>query len=120
MLKSSVFHRNRLRFNASKHHPPYITTCSQVKDYIFVCTNAKCLDLDVVQLGLLKGLLLGLQKVWDQVVGVLLSLDSLAWRQQLVRDTTLVGSDETEVSGIRDIGRQTGNGLLCNRALLDD
>lgn len=78
----------------------------------------KRLNLDLVQLSLLKGLLLGLQKVWNHEVGVLLWLDSLASRQQLVRQTQLVGSDDTEVSGIGDIGWQTVDSLLHDWGLL--
>lgn len=72
----------------------------------------KRLNLDLVQLGLLKGFLLSLQNVWDHEVGVLLRLNSLASRQQLVRQTQLVGSNNTEVSGVRNVSWQTGDSLL--------
>lgn len=53
-------------------------------------------------------------------MGVILWLDSLVGRQQLVGQTQLVGSDDTEVSGVRNVGWQTGDGLLRNRVLLVD
>ena len=78
------------------------------------------LNLNVVQLFLLESFLLSLQEVRNQVVGVFLRLHRFTSWQQLVRQRTLVSSNHSEVTGVKLVFRQSGNGLLCDRVFFDN
>jgi hypothetical protein len=72
-------------------------------------------DSNVVQLGLLESLLLSLQNVRDQVVVVVLRLESLVLRQQVVGQSQLMSSYKSIVPGVNLFSRQSRDCLLDNR-----